>query len=68
VSARPRRPLTDRQAGCLSALRRHGRWPNLWVWNNESTTRTILDALVKKGLVQRDENGVYTPTPTKGKP
>jgi hypothetical protein len=57
------RPLGARQKGALSALNRFGSWPSGWVYGTPSQTRTILDSLVKRGLVARsDDDGKYRPT------
>lgn len=58
---RPARPLGERQLLCLRALVRHGKYPGGWKWDNHSGTVTILNALVKRGLAQLNDD-VYTPT------
>jgi DNA-binding MarR family transcriptional regulator len=53
----------------LHALREHGEWFKgraggywcRWVWNTDSQTTRMLDALVRRGYVVRDARGVYTP-------
>ena len=52
-------PIGERQKSCLDALKRHGRWPGPWYYDNASTTRRILDSLVTRGLVTCDDAGTY---------
>jgi DNA-binding PadR family transcriptional regulator len=46
--------LGERQRGVLRSLEREP-YPGGWYWQNHSTTVSILDSLVKRGLVD------YTP-------
>jgi DNA-binding IclR family transcriptional regulator len=53
------------QERVLDALKRHDQWPGRgggWVWENRATTIRTLDSLVTRGLVSKDEQGVYRPT------
>ena len=53
--------LGKRQRNVLAALARHGSWNGSgWVWENYSTTKTVLTSLIKTGLVEM----VDTSTPT----
>ncbi len=57
--------LGRRQQGCLDMLREFGRWnPTMprWVWAHRGDTRQVLDSLVRRGLAEVDEDGVYVPT------
>lgn len=45
------RKLGENQQACLDALKRHGQYPGGWVWENHSTTVSILESLVRRGLV-----------------
>jgi hypothetical protein len=58
--------LGSAQKDILLALREHGMWHNRgsgcgWVWDNRSNTKKVLDSLVRRGLVELDEKGTYTP-------
>lgn len=61
--------LTETQSGVLKALKQHGSWSWRkgamwgcgWKWGTVEGTRRILDALVKKGYVVLDDQGVYHP-------
>ena len=45
--------LGKRQRNVLSALARHGSWSGTeWVWENHSTTATVLKSMMKHGLVE----------------
>ena len=48
------RPLGDNQRHVLKALRTHGTYFKGcgWIWTSPSATKTILDSLVKRGLVE----------------
>lgn len=57
------RKLGERQRLCLSAMIRHGgQWPGAgWRWDSESGTIRILDSLVRRGLVDyNNETKIYT--------
>lgn len=53
--------LGKRQKAVLSALKEKGSWYPCcgWVWNNCSGTKSILDSLVRKGLVSIKNNVYY---------
>ena len=52
-----KRALGTIQRPVLEALVRHGGYPGYgWVWNTHSATVKVLEALVKKGLVERREH------------
>ena len=59
------RKLGTTQESVLKALREHGgTWSHRgiasgWVWGSAGQTARILDTLVKRGLVTKDEKGVY---------
>jgi hypothetical protein len=62
------RPLGKRQQALLEALQRHGSWSENcgWHWDGPGLTTTILDGLVRRGLVERQERPHgprYTLTP-----
>lgn len=54
-----RRPLTEEQAGILRSIADKPYPGYGWTWSNDSATRRLLDALVKKGLVVEQEGGTY---------
>jgi hypothetical protein len=63
------RPLGRRQISVLNALRRHGRWPGGWYWRSHSVTETVLESLVRRGLVRKDDfkgAAVYYPARREG--
>ena len=46
--------LGNRQRKVLAALSRHGQWDGTgWVWENHSTTLTVLRSLERRGMVER---------------
>ena len=49
------RKLGRVQAGVLKAMLEMGTFPGTWQWKTASTTRTALDALVKRGLVVTED-------------
>lgn len=49
------RDLGPRQLQVLRALVREGVYPGGWYYGNHSTTVTVLDSLVKRGLVRTEE-------------
>lgn len=51
------RDLGPNQKGVLDALKRHGGYSpgGGWVWDNHSGTIKILDSLVNRGLVIKEE-------------
>ena len=57
--------LTEHQTTALKLLRRDGKWTrHAYHWTvvgGPGETRKILEALVKKGLVRKDERAVYRP-------
>jgi DNA-binding MarR family transcriptional regulator len=57
------RKLSERQVAVLKALYDHGRYPDAWFWQNRSTTVSILNGLVKRGLVKINELDHYILTP-----
>ena len=62
--------LGSRQRNVLSALARHGQWNGSgWIWTNYSTTKLVLDSMIKTGLVEmvdtstgNDLSGEYRPS------
>ena len=65
---RPKDPdnLGSVQRGLLSSIREHGSWHNNgmgcgWLWDTPSNTKKVLDTLVRRDLVEVDEEGTYTP-------
>jgi len=62
--------LGKRQRNVLAALARHGSWNGSgWIWKNYSATKTVLDSLIRHGLVEvidtstgNDLSGEYRPT------
>ena len=43
--------LGNRQRKVLGALARHGSWNGTdWAWENQSTTKTVMNALVRRGM------------------
>lgn len=55
------RPLGSIQRDLLISLGEHGGWHarSGWVWDTVRGTQRRLDALVKRGLVVRDDEGNY---------
>lgn len=53
------KPLGERQAGVLQSLQEHGgRWPGGgWVWSTDSDTRSILESLAQRCLVDKNGEG-----------
>lgn len=43
------------QQSVLRALLHHGCWPGGWLWDTRSRTIKVLDSLVKRGLVCRED-------------
>jgi hypothetical protein len=57
------RPLGNDQLLALEAICAHSSWPGAgWVMTNASTTKRILDSLVRRGLVGTNDTGSYRPT------
>lgn len=57
-----RRGIGPTQLSVLQCLRQHGFWSRRgcgWHWNGMAKTQQVLDSLVKRGLVTKDEKGVY---------
>jgi len=58
------RKLGENQIGVLEALKSHGAWKGNggggWIWENLSVTKRIMESLVKRGLVEMDEEGWYS--------
>ena len=53
--------LGKRQRNVLAALARHGSWNGSgWVWENYSTTKTVLTSLIKTGLVEMVDTSTGT--------
>lgn len=50
------RELGDRQRSCLRALASHGHYPGTgWLYDNHSGTIKILESLVRRGLVDKED-------------
>ncbi len=57
------RALGKTQKNILNSLERHGSWHGRgcgWVWDTHAGTERVLETLVKRGLVNKSDNGVYT--------
>lgn len=54
------RPLGKNQVAMIELLEKHGSWSPAsgWMWSHPSRTKTILDSLVRYGLVVK-HFGVY---------
>lgn len=53
------RPLGVNQRLALEALYRHTFWPSGWILSTQSEAVRVLDSLVRRGLVDRNERGTY---------
>lgn len=53
------------QVEVLKSLRRFGKWTPRgiggWVWDTPSRTLRIMESLERRGLVHRDDQGVFRP-------
>lgn len=63
------KPLGDKQKGILASLVYHKSWHRSfrcgWVWDTPSGTIKLLESLIKRGLVKKENiegHDVYTPT------
>ena len=65
-NAKKLRPLGHTQEAVLEILKKHGSWSpsSPWVWSYPSKTKTILDSLVRYGLVVKTRD-TYTPVKVK---
>ena len=55
------RPLGETQIDMLWSLQSHGSWHDCgcgWLWDTPSGTVRILDSLVRRGLVRRQERKI----------
>lgn len=57
------RKLGTTQENVLRCLKEHKSWHRGggWYWDTDRNTERVLDSLVKRGLVSKDEKGVYRP-------